>query len=62
MDLQHRNRVESNLKEEEKEALKVLINHQRDRQIVIKPCDQVAGTIILDFDEYMRACMEHLEA
>ena len=62
MDPRHRNKVESNLKEEEKEALKVLINHQRDRQIVIKPYDKVAGTIILDFNEYMRACMEHLEA
>ena len=62
MDPKNRNKVESNLKEEEKEALKVSINLQRDRQIVIKPCDKGAGIIILDFDEYMRACMEHLEA
>ena len=62
MDPKNRNKVESNLKEEEKEALRVFINLQRDKQIVINPCDKGAGIIILDFDEYMRACMEHLEA
>ena len=28
---------------------------------MVKPCDKGAGIIVLDFDEYLRACNEHLE-
>ena len=28
----------------------------------MKPCDKGAGIIILDFQEYKRACLKHLEA
>ena len=35
---------------------------QRDRKITIKPCDKGAGTIILDFEEYMKACESHLKS
>ena len=35
---------------------------QKHRKIVVKPCDKDAGVIILYFEEYMRACKEHLES
>ena len=62
MDPKNRNRVRSNLSDEEKEALWTLVKLQKERQIVIKPCDKGAGIILLDFQEYIRACMKHLEA
>ena len=43
-------------------ALKDLIQLQKNREIVIKPCDKGAGIIILDFEEYLRACYEHLNS
>ena len=44
-------------------ALKKLINLQRDRIIVIKPCNKGdKGIIILDFEEQFRVCTEHLES
>ena len=58
----NRNKVASNISIEEKEALKTLMKLQKERQIVVKPCDKGAGIIVLDFQEYLRACMEHLEA
>jgi non-homologous end joining protein Ku len=45
---------------EEIDALRELIQLQKNRVITIKPCDKGAGMIILDFPEYMRACYEHL--
>ena len=44
------------------EALKGLINLQKERQIVIKACEKGAGIIILDFNEYLRACYQHLKS
>ena len=32
---------------------------QRDRKIVIKPCDKGAGILILDFEDYLKACYNH---
>ena len=52
----------SNISNEENEALKTLIKLQKERQIVVKPCDKEAGIIVSDFQEFLRACMEHLEA
>ena len=62
MDPMNRNKVPSNISDDEKDALKNLIQLQKERKIVVKPCDKGAGIIILDFTEYLRACMEHLEA
>ena len=45
---------------EEVQALKELIKLERDRVIIIKPCDKGAGTLILDFNSYMKSCYEHL--
>ena len=59
-DPRNRNSAECNLPPKELKALKDLINLQKERQIVIKACDKGAGIIILDFDEYLRACYKHL--
>ena len=57
--LDHRNRngVKCNLPKNEIEAIKELIKLQKERIIVIKPCDKGAGIIILDFPVYMKACI-----
>ena len=60
LDPKNRNATECNLPTVELEALKELIKLQRERQIVIKACDKGAGIIILDFDDYVKACYEHL--
>ena len=52
LDPRNRNREDCNLPIDEQDALKELIKLQKDRQIVIKPCDKGAGIIILDFKEY----------
>ena len=49
----NRNPVKCNLPEEEIAALKELIRLQRERVIIIKPCDKGAGIIILDFKLYL---------
>ena len=59
-DPKNRNTVESNLPIDEIQALKQLIQLQKDRKIVIKACDKGAGIIILNFKDYMQACYEHL--
>ena len=38
------------------------IELQKQQQITIKPCDKGAGIMILDFQEYIRACEVHLSA
>ena len=60
MDPQNRNQTKSNLPSEELKALKELIRLQRERQISIKPNDKGAGIMILNFDEYLEVCNEHL--
>jgi hypothetical protein len=59
-DPRNRNKEVCNLPVNEINALKQLIQLQKDRLIVIKPCDKGAGIMILDFNEYMRACYNHL--
>ena len=49
-----------NIPPEEIAALKELIRLQKERIITIKACDKGGGIIILDFDEYLRACYMHL--
>ena len=60
MDPRNRNQEACNLPVEEIQALKELIKLQRDRVIMIKPCDKGAGILILDFKIYMQSCYEHL--
>ena len=60
MDPRNRNQEECNLPPDEIIALKQLIKLQRERTIIIKPCDKGAGILILDFNEYLKACYEHL--
>ena len=60
MDPRNRNKVICNLPVAEIEALKELIQLQRDRKIVIKACDKGAGIIILNFNDYPEACYKHL--
>ena len=62
MDPRNRNKTDCNLPIEELAALKELIRLQRERVIMIKPCDKGAGILILDFKLYMQACYEHLLA
>ena len=62
MDHRNRNEVKSNLPEEEIQAIRDLINLQKNKIIVIKPCDKGAGIIILDYPVYMRACYQHLSS
>ena len=62
MDPKNRHKVKSNISENEKEAIKTLIKLQRNREIIIKPCDKGGGIIILDFKEYEKSCDEHLNS
>ena len=54
------NSAQCNLPVNELKALIELKKLQKDRQIIIKQCDKGAGIIILPFNEYLRACYEHL--
>jgi hypothetical protein len=60
LDPRNRNKEDINLPIEEQEALRELIKLQKDRKIVIKPCDKGAGIIILVFKDYLKVCYEHL--
>ena len=62
MDHRNRNNVKCNLPQDEIQAMKELIRLQKEKIIVIKPCDKGAGIILLDYTVYMRACYEHLAA
>ena len=35
---------------------------QRERKIVIKPCDKGAGIIVVDFKDYVSSCKDHLSS
>ena len=52
--------VKSNLSKEENDALNELVKLQKERKIIIKPCDKGVGLIILDFNEYIKPCNKHL--
>ena len=62
LDPKNRNKINCNLPREELQALQELIKLQRERIITIKPCDKGAGIIILNCNDYMLACYEHLES
>ena len=59
-DSRNRNKEICNLPVDEINALKDLIKLQKDRVIVIRACDKGAGIMILNFNEYMKSCYEHL--
>ena len=61
LDPKNRHQTKSNLTDGAKDALKQLVKLQKERTIVIRPCDKGAGIIILDFKEYISACQKHLE-
>ena len=60
LDTKTRNKVHNNLPPEELEALKQLIELQKNRVITIKPADKGAGIVILEFDDYIKSCYDHL--
>jgi len=60
MDPKSRQKVKSNVTQEEIRALKELNTMQRENKIVIKPCDKGAGIAIMNFKDYEAACQEHL--
>ena len=62
LDPENRNKSRPNLPPGEMKALARLIELQKQQVITIKPCDKGAGIIILDFQEYIRACEVHLSA
>ena len=59
---EHLDPKNSNISSEEVSALKELVKLQRDRIIVIKPCDKGSGIIVMDFDKYMSSCTDHLDS
>ena len=62
--LDPKNRVEAknNLPKDEMDALKELIQLQKERKITIKPADKGAGIVILNFEDYDKSCKEHLSS
>ena len=60
LDPRNRNSAQSNLTPAQIVALKQIIKLQHERKITIKACDKGAGIIILNFNDYLRACYEHL--
>ena len=62
LDPKNRNKSRPNLPPGEMKALAKLIEMQKQQVITIKPCDKGAGIIILDFQEYKRACEAHLSS
>ena len=61
MDPLNRKKVAPNLNGDEYKALLELSKLQKERKIVIKQCDKGAGIIILNYDDYIKSCNEHLE-
>ena len=51
-----------NVSSSEVKAIHDLIKLQKEREIIIKPCDKGGGIILLDFDDYLKKCEEHLQS
>ena len=60
LDNKNRNPVTKNLSNEEISALKELTDLQKNRIITIKPADKGAGIVILNFEDYIKSCQDHL--
>ena len=50
-----------NLTAEEIKAMTYLNELQKERRIVIKPCDKGSGIMIIKYEDYVNACKEHLK-
>ena len=59
MDPRNRNSIQCNIPQDEILALKELQELQRKR-FFFKPCDKGVGLIIVDFEDYIKSCYEHL--
>ena len=59
-----KNRIteQSNLPQDEQQALKELEKLPKEKHIVVKACDKGAGIIILDYNEYVKTCYIHLNS
>ena len=55
-DPRNRNRETCNLPLDKLNALKDIIQLQKERQIVVRACDKGAGIMILNFNDYLKAC------
>ena len=60
LDPRNRNQIKCNLPDSELHALQELQRLQKERQIVVKACDKGAGIIIMNFNDYLQVCYEHL--
>ena len=60
MDPRNRDEAKYNLEPDELEALTKLIQLQRERKIIIKAADKGAGIVIVNFEDYMKSCYNHL--
>jgi hypothetical protein len=56
------NKTRSNIPKDETEAVKKLIELQKTKQIIIKPCDKGAGIIVCDYNDYIKEATMHLES
>ena len=61
-DPRNRNQALFNLSDDEIEAMKQLIQLQRERKIVVKAYDKGAGIIVINFVDYMQTCCNHLNS
>ena len=58
----HLNPEIKNLPQIELEALKNLAQLQKERRICIKPADKGSGIVIVDYDDYINSCNQHLQS
>ena len=62
LDPQNRHNNKNNITPGEKQALSALISLQKQKKIVIKPCDKGAGIIVLNHKDYIESCVNHLNS
>ena len=51
-----------NISKEEYSALLNLQRLQNEKQIIVKPADKGSGTVILNYDDYIDSCNQHLNS
>ena len=56
------NKIHSNITPLEREALRTLIQLQKDRKLIIKLADKGGGIVLMNFTDYMESCKNHLQA
>ena len=52
----------TNIPQDEFSALQELIRLQRERVIIIKPADKGAGILVINYDDYVKHCGDHLSS